>query len=193
MKISLEYTDADWRKLDLDNNENDWQKAICMLEARIRERYFAPIDVLLEFDEKQPANKRGFGFAILAIDCLLVETFQSFIEGIESSIGKSKKLFVSFLTSRPRFAAHFDEKLAEKFYKEYRSGILHQGEIQGDGLVWSVGSLVMKIGNRLVINRTAFHQAIKDEFYDYLDKLRSPREIDLRLKFRAKMETICKR
>jgi hypothetical protein len=167
MKISLEFTDDDWRKLNLDNSENDWQTAINMLEARTRERYFEPISVLLAHDEKQPAYKRSFGFTILAIDCLLAETFQSFIEGIESSTGKSKKVFVRFLTTRPRFAAHFDEKLAEKFYSEYRSGILHQGEIQGDGLVWSVGSMVMKIGNRVIVNRSAFHQAIRDEFYDF--------------------------
>lgn len=202
MKISLEYTDDDWRKLNLDNDENDWQTAIHMLESRIKERYFQPVDVLLEYDEKQPAYKRSFGFTILAIDCLLVEMLQSFIEGSESSEGKSKGVFVRFLTTRPRFKTHFvnddlaeaeKEDLAKKFYAEYRSGILHQGEIQGDGLVWSVGSMVMNIGNRVVINRTAFHIALKDEFYDYLDQLRSPQEIDLRGKFRKKMESICKR
>jgi len=194
MKISLGYTDDDWRKLDLDNNENDWQTAVQMLESRIKERYFDPVDVLLEFDEKQPAHKRSFGFTILAIDCLLAEMFESFIEGHESSEGKSKEVFVRFLTTRPRFKTHFaDENLAKKFYSEYRSGILHQGEIQGDGLIWSVGSMVMNIRNRIVVNRTAFHKAIKDEFSDYLDQLRSPQETDLRSKFKLKMESICKR
>jgi hypothetical protein len=165
-----------------------------MLESRIKERYFEPVDVLLEFDEQQPAYKRSFGFTILAIDCLLAETFQSFIEGIESSEGKSKQIFVRFLTTRPRFKTHFiDENLAKKFYSEYRSGILHQGEIQGDGLVWSIGSMVMNNGKRVIVNRTAFHKAIKDEFDDYLDQLRSPKETDLRSKFRTKMESICKR
>ena len=194
MKISLEYTDDNWSNLDLDNNEDDWQTAVRMLEARIKERYFDPVDALLELDEKQPAYRRSFGFTILAIDCLLVEMFQSFIEGSESSRGISGEVFVRFLTTRPRFKTHFtNEKLAKKFYSEYRSGILHQGEIQGDGLVWSVGKMVMNIGTRIVVNRTAFHKAIKDEFSDYLDQLRSPEETDLRLKFRTKMNSICKR
>ncbi len=193
MKIALKYSDTDWWKLHLDSNENDWQTAVDMLESRIKERYFKPADVLLEFNEKQPFDECSFGFAILAIDCLLVETFESFIEGIESSDGKSKQVFVRFLTTRPRFQAHFDETLAKKFYSEYRSGILHQGEVQGDGLVWSVGSLVMRLGNRVIINRSAFHKALKDEFDDYLEQLRSPKETDLRNRFKTKMESICKR
>lgn len=193
MKISLEYTDDDWRNLDLDNHESDWQKGVNMLEARIRERYFEPVNVLLEFEEKKPVHERSFGFTILAIDCLLVETFQSFIEGIGNSERNSKKVFVKFLTTCPRFTAYFDDELAANFYSEYRSGILHQGEIQGGGLVWSVGSMVMKNGNRVIVNRTAFHEAVKAEFYDYIEKLRSPSENDLRNKFRLKMDCICNR
>jgi hypothetical protein len=202
MHISPKYTVDDWNNLDLDNNESDWQKAIDMLNDRIRGRYFTPIELLLNADNEKPIGERSFGFAILALDCLLVETFQSFIGGTESSKGKSKEIFVRFLTTRPRFRIHFvkenlsdeeKEKLAKKFYLEYRSGILHQGEIQGDGLVWSVGSLIMQLGNRVVINRTAFHTALKDEFDDYLAQLRSPQETELRENFRKKMDSVCRR
>lgn len=194
MKISLKYTDDDWHKLDLDKNEKDWETAIHILESRINERYFNPVDVLLKSEKTLPFDKRSFGFSILAIDCLLVEMLQSFIEGRESSEGKSKKVFVRFLTTRPKFKEHFkDENLANKFYSEYRSGILHQGEVQGDGLLWSIGEIVMNIENRIVVNRTSFHEAIKDEFSDYLNKLRSPTETNLRKNFRKKMSSICNR
>lgn len=202
MHISPKYTVDDWNSLNLNNNESDWQKAIDMLNDRIRGRYFTPIELLLNADDEKPIGERSFGFAILALDCLLVETFQSFIGGAESSNGKSKEIFVRFLTTRPRFRIHFveenladeeKEKLAKKFYLEYRSGILHQGEIQGDGLVWSVGSLIMQLGNRIVINRTAFHTALKDEFDDYLAQLRSPQETKLRANFRKKMDSVCRR
>lgn len=193
MHISPKYTVYDWQQLNLDQDENDWQKAVEILNDRIRGRYFSPIELLINADDEKSIGERSFGFAILALDCLLVETFQSFIHGAESSEGKSKQVFVQFLTTRPRFKAHFDKALAEKFYSEYRSGILHQGEIQGDGLVWSVGSLIMQLSNRIVINRTAFHNALKDEFSDYLDQLRSPQERELRANFRRKMDSICTR
>lgn len=193
MYISPKYTVYDWQQLHLDRDENDWQKAVEILNDRIRGRYFSPIELLISADDEKSISERSFGFAILALDCLLVETFQSFIDGAESSEGKSKQVFVQFLTTRSRFKAHFDKALAEKFYSEYRSGILHQGEIQGDGLVWSIGSLVMQLSNRIVINRTAFHNALKDEFNDYLAQLRSPQEIELRANFRKKMNGICNR
>ncbi len=193
MRISPKYTVSDWQQLNLDQDENDWQKAVEILNDRIRGRYFSPIEMLISADDEKFIGERSFGFAILALDCLLVETFQSFIDGAESSEGKSKQVFVQFLTTRPKFKAHFDKTLAEKFYSEYRSGILHQGEIQGDGLVWSVGSLVMQLNNRIAINRTAFHNALKDEFDDYLAQLRSPQETELRANFRKKMDGICKR
>lgn len=164
-----------------------------MLNDRIQGRYFSPIEMLIRADDEKLISERSFGFAILALDCLLVETFQSFIDGADSSKRASKQVFVKFLTTRPKFKAHFDKTLAEKFYSEYRSGILHQGEIQGDGLVWSVGSLVMQLGNRIAINRTVFHCALKDEFDDYLAHLRSPQETELRANFTKKMDSICRR
>lgn len=192
MKISPKYTANDWNSLDF-TDEQDWQKAVDILCDRIQERYFSPIDILISIDNEKSVIERSFGFAILALDCLLVETFQSFIDGVESSEGRSRQIFVKFLTTRSRFKTHFDETLAEKFYSEYRSGILHQGEIQGDGLLWSIGSLVMQLGNQISINRTAFHNALKDEFQDYIDQLRSPAETELRKNFKKKMDSICKR
>jgi len=201
MRISLQYTDEDWRRLNF-SDEGAWQKAVDMLEARITERYFAPVDLLIQAEQDLPFGQRRFGFAIMAIDCLLVEMFESFIEGVETSDGQSKQLFVRFLTTRPRFREYFSDTLAKRFYSEFRSGIFHQGEVQGDGLVWSVGSLVMELNGRMIVNRTAFHQALKDEFSDYLTALREPSQasfelpfpkIDLRENFRSKMNAICNR
>ena len=201
MRISLQYTDEDWRKLNFDD-ESSWQKAIDMLEARISERYFSPVDLLIKAEQNLHFSQRKFGFAIVAIDCLLVETFESFIEGIENSDGQSRKLFVRFLTTRPRFEKYFSKEAARRFYTQFRSGILHQGEVQGNGLVWSVGSLAMDVDGRMVINRTAFHQALKEEFNDYIFALRNPDkaifklpspEINLRENLRKKMNAICNR
>ncbi len=76
---------------------------------------------------------RRFGFTILAVDCLVIETLEAFIEGLEDTEGKSRATFCKFLRSRPLFAAEFTtEDLAEQFYYQFRCGILHQAEVGGD-------------------------------------------------------------
>jgi hypothetical protein len=77
-------------------------------------------------ERQKPAVKRRFGFAILAIDCLLIETLAAFVEGLETTDGKSKATFCTFLTTRPKFKATFTFDIAKQFYEEFRCGILHQ-------------------------------------------------------------------
>src|SRR5258708_33543390 len=64
-----------------------WDKAVDILAARIRDRYIGTVDCLIATEENKPASKRRFGFAVLAIDCLLIETLSAFIE--EASLGKT--------------------------------------------------------------------------------------------------------
>lgn len=100
------------------------------LHGRISERFIEPIDFLIETDEAKLPTERRFGFAILALDCLLVETLGAFIDGLEDTRGKSEPTFCRFLMKRPRFASVFtSETLAKQFYIEFRCGILHQAEV----------------------------------------------------------------
>lgn len=183
-----------WRKLKLDDPAHgDWSTAIEILDARIRGRYIDPADELLATDQKiLPAVNRRFGFTVLAIDCLMIETLQSFIEGWKSSHGKSTESFRRFLTTRKRFKKFFTKKRAERFYSEFRCGILHQAEIQGNSFVWSVGDLLEIDGKKMTVNRTKFHKSLKDEFVDYLDELRDSVSVVPRKNFRKKMDHICR-
>lgn len=88
-----------------------------ILEGRIHERYIEPIDHLISMEETQPAIQRGFGFTVLAVDCLLIETLGAFIDGLEDTEGRSKATFCKFLTTRPLFAGEFTQNFAERFYK----------------------------------------------------------------------------
>lgn len=63
---------------------------------------------------------------------------------------------------------------AERFYEEFRCGILHQAEIGGDTKVWSVGALLQDKGRRIIVNRNKFHNLLKAEFQGYLAELREP-------------------
>jgi hypothetical protein len=181
-----------WQGLKLDDPDNpDWAKAIGILAARLHDRYIEPVDFLIASEDNKPPYERRFGFTVLAIDCLLVETLGAFIEGLEDTDGISKKTFCTFLRTRKQFATEFmTDDLAAKFYEQFRCGILHQAESGGDSKVWSVGPLLRVEGNGLTVNRNKFHSYVKVEFQSYLSELRDPQNITLRGNFRKKMNFI---
>jgi hypothetical protein len=180
-----------WHTLRLDDPANpDWAEAIRILEARIYERFIDPIDQLIMVEEARPVIERRFGFAVLAVDCLLVETLGAFLKGLPDTIGKSEATFCEFLTTRPLFKDEFTLERAKRFYKEFRCGILHQAEIGGDSRVWSVGPTLQDDGSRIIVNRNKFHESIKIEFQTYLAELRNPANVELRANFRTKMNFI---
>ena len=191
MQIAPGIQATEWQALKLDDSASaDWSKAIQILEARINERYIEPVDHLIAEEESRPAIERRYGFTVLAVDCLLIETLGAFIDGLEDTDGKSKATFCKFLTTRSLFATDFTEDLAKRFYKEFRCGILHQAEIAGNNLVWSVGSIIQDYGGKLIVNRNKLHERLKEEFQNYLAELRNPSNADLRINFKSKMDFI---
>ncbi|AGA90551.1 hypothetical protein Thimo_1780 [Thioflavicoccus mobilis 8321] len=203
MYIAPGFKHSDWKRLHLDDpNGPDWDTAISILKSRIRSRYIDPVDMLIDCDESKPYESRTFGFTILAIDSLLIETLQAFKDGRKATNkGDGKCAFLRFLTTSPSMKPIFehDVELAEKFYTDYRCGILHQGEIQNNSLVWSIGADAAFFKEddenperkQIVVNRTQFHKNIKSDFAHYLLELRDSVNRDLRRNFRRKMDYIC--
>ena len=75
MQIAPGVRDSDWIALNLDDPKSpDWARAIDILEGRICERFVVPVDFLIAAEEPRLPTERKFGFAVLAVDCLLVET-----------------------------------------------------------------------------------------------------------------------
>jgi hypothetical protein len=181
-----------WQGLKLDEpNSPDWARAIGILAARIHDRYIEPVDFLIASEEKKSPSDRRFGFTVLAVDCLLVETLGAFIEGLEDTDGISKKTFCTFLRTRKQFATEFtSDDLAKKFYEQFRCGILHQAEIGGDSRVWSIGPLLRVEGDAITVNRNKFHDCLKAEFQSYLSELHDSKNSTLRNNFRKKMNFI---
>lgn len=192
MQIAPGVRDSDGIALNLaDPKSPDWARAIDILEGRICERFVEPVDFLIASEEPRLATERKFGFAVLAVDCLLVETLGAFIEGMEDTKGKSEETLCKFLTTRPKFSADFKTNdLAKKFYIEFRCGILHQAEVGGDSVIWSVGPLLTVVDGKIIVNRTKFHVHLKEEFQGYLAELRDPKNVILRENFRKKMDFI---
>lgn len=184
MWISPNYSDQDWRILDF-SKETDWQKAIEIFADRIHGRFLKPIS-MFEKDYDYA------GFAVLALDCLLIETLQQFRMGkAKTPSGKVEENFISFLTETS-FREFFNQDTAKMFYQQFRNGILHQAEVKGTSRIRRTGDLVTLTldGNGLIINRKLFHKQLVQEFTDYMDKLRNPANRQLRVNFKKKMDYI---
>lgn len=185
MKISPTYSIADWKKLDF-SAEGDWPTAVAIFEDRIRGRFLDMVDKI----EDRPFA----GFAVLALDCLLIETLQQFYEGTsETPYKKGEEYFVNFLT-RTAFNEHFDKEQAQLFYDHIRCGILHQAETKEGSLIHLNGPLVILTSNpkSIVINRKKFHKKLLEVFERYLSQLKDPSNGELRDNFKRKMNYICR-
>lgn len=178
-----------WKGLDLDTADG-WPRAIEIFERRIRGRFIDAVDLLIADDDRRSPADRRWGFAVLAIDSLLVETLEAFRQGLTDTRGKSKDLAVAFLSRRPAFSGSFTEALATRFYYEFRCGVAHNAQVFGTGRVWSIGPLLALDGSRITVNRTAFHQAVVTELGAYVDSLRNGGDATLRQHFRTKMNFI---
>lgn len=182
MEIAPNFTDADWKALDL-TKEPDWFRAIEAFRLRIEERFLKPVRAILSFSRS--------GFAILALDCLLVETLQQAIEGVQSTPrGAAAPYFKAFL-NRPAFRGAFDDTSAELFRDAIRNGILHQAEVKGSSLVRRDGPVVRVTpgGDGVIVNPVLFHCCLEGAFQDYIEELKQPGS-PLRKTLRQKMEFI---
>src|SRR6266511_5573892 len=84
-EIATGVKNTDWQKLrlTLTSSKEDWEAGVTMFEKRVR-RFLEPVRVLMMASEIEVRIYAGF--AIMALDCLLVETLQSF------RIGRSNPL-----------------------------------------------------------------------------------------------------
>lgn len=198
LEIAPGYTVGDWKNLTLDPDKPasaDWQKALEIFDARIRCRFLDPVDRLIEFDECQ--SRQTFGFAILAIDFLVIETLQGFRDGVLDHNRQSKKLFTRFLTQWDAFTKCLPQndnpqECAGQVYRDYRCALHHSGSTKGAFRVRVSGPMFhFKNDQEVKINRTCLHKKLKCEFKAYLDDLRRLDKNDLRRNFLNKMNAIC--
>jgi hypothetical protein len=163
MEIAKGIQADDYLNLDLsDYTSGNWNTAFEIMSKRLNERFIEPADKLIELEDEVSPKDKKYGFAILALDCLLCETIQAFYIGIGDSTGQSKALFKEFLELRVEFKDYFKtEQERENFYKNFRCGILHQAQTSKDTKVWSVGSLISESGKFIIVNRQEFHKKVK--------------------------------
>src|SRR5690554_3867198 len=79
MRIAGKLTIKQWKELEQTlNNREDvcWEYAFRFFEERIETRYLEPIEAILNI-----GNNKGEGFAVVNLQCSLIETIESFING----------------------------------------------------------------------------------------------------------------
>jgi len=197
-KISSSDKNDTWSKLNLtDNNSTDWDKAIQIFQDRFETRFFNPIKMLAEHADQK--IKFYSGFAILAIDCLLIETFNQFYHGIYTSEQKfipNCKTFKDFFQRSEHFRNDFDtEEKIIIFYQHIRCGLLHQAETKEHTIInLKKSQLISLITNNgitsMELNRDEFHKRVLNYFHDYILRLKDKKETVLRKHFLKKMDLI---
>lgn len=196
-EIAPGYRVKQWRSLslsDADGSTADWSKALEIFTARIRTRFIEPAQLLIDAESSDGRGKHGF--AVLAIDFLLIETLEGFKSGKTSHIGQSKALFKAFLTAWPAFTACLTpamnaDDLAVNVYEQGRCALHHTGSTDGMIVRRSGKMIVFHSDGRIEINRTLLHGELTKAFDGYIADLRAGPNADLRRKFKAKMNHIC--
>lgn len=186
--ISPKYKKKDYLELNLaiESDSVQWKKAVEMFSDRINGRFFKQIDLLL-------TDIKNNSFAIMALNCLLVETLSQFKEGIAGTDGNNKKAYTQFL--QKEFFTEFDSvSKAELFYSNIRCGILHSAQTKGKTRLSDQESYVIDLKNGVLsVSVLSFSKLLKEYFEQYKEKLKDSIQYDLRKNFIAKMKYVCRK
>jgi hypothetical protein len=179
--ISPKYRLSDWKNLEF-KKEDDWLKAIEIVEDRIRGRFVTWIDRI--------ASEQFSGFVVIALDCLLLETLNGFMTGKKSAGDCS--VYKEFLSIHKHFK--LDKDIALSFCTNVRNGLIHDTVTKRKWLIEKTkphGKIVEKdTEGNFVLNRSLFHAALKSEFEDWLSDLRTG-NTKARDNLRKRMNQVC--
>ena len=179
---------------------------------RFKERFFSTIHYLsIDFSNQGKTIEKieKNGFAIMALNCLLIDTFYQFKYGLKSSeelnpitndkgVGRHYKTFL-----RDTFPELFlqqppvgNKDLADLFYTDIRCGILHSAQTKGCSMLACEGGKITQyiyknneVGIRVDVKQ--FSKRLEDYFFrEYLALLRNG-DITIRKAFIKKMRYVC--
>jgi hypothetical protein len=162
------------------------------LSERHTERFFGPIGCL----KKAPGGTSGYGFAIMALCSLLIETLECYRQGLPSSSNNdmgplktssahaaappeykldtltfpnSGEIFKSFFT-RSQHQAFFPGVDGEIFFRNIRCGLLHQAQTKDGWRIVRTGKFWDPDPSKQ-INREEFSERLESCFNAYLGEL----------------------
>ncbi|MFO7905614.1 MAG: hypothetical protein R6U98_23335 [Pirellulaceae bacterium] len=167
---------------------------VAIFKDRLDGRFLEPIE-LIERDEK---IGEFAGFAIMALDCLLIETLNQFYQGCDETPDNHKRQFWKFFRASEHFKPNFTRRISDTFYSHVRCGLLHQAQTKNGTLIRVDQDVMVKpapggLVNGIIVDRIRFHGALKKETSSYIHKLRTGGVSNgqLRQNFVKKMQFIC--
>ena len=163
-------------------------RLVCFLRERYSERFFEPMHLL----RSASGNEQGFGFTLMAVCCLLIETLQCYKEGLPSSHKrelitlksypgvpveyqitdddltiKGQEVFRRFFSDNQRF---FPCVNGITFYHSIRNGLLHQAQTRNG---WTINIRRSKLWDEenQSIDRDLLSCQLESCFSEYLSGL----------------------
>ena len=185
--LSPKYQKSDYSELNLSitSPEEDWKKAIEIFTDRMDGRFLNQIRALL-------SDVSANGFAIMALDCLLIETFLQFEIGKSQTPQFNSEQYSAFLM-RAFPSAFKNINAAKRFYIDIRCGILHSAQTNGHSRLTSDESYIIYYdGDLLSVSVTKFSLLLVSYFEAYKSKLMDSNETNLRNNFLKKMASVCR-
>jgi hypothetical protein len=183
------YLAANWTASEVRSclRRKDKDGLIRFLRERHQERFFQPIRHL----KVAPENIQGYGFAVMALCALLVETIQSYRDGLPTTYSRElgrlrnrsrvptayripqtpqvngKKTFQRFFRA---YQKNFGGLSGAHFYRNIRNGLLHQGQTKAGWTLWKRGSRVWDAKQKKIF-RDDFAESLETSFEIYLAAL----------------------
>jgi len=140
-------------------NWNDKEELIEAFKDRVEGFYLNPARALNE-------HKYPFGSGVL---CVITIDFLARIENNSESVEKRIKKWLT-----ENISEYFDETLAQRFYKEFRNGLIHEGRIKNCGqFSYDFDELVHQENGIMIVNPNLLLEKIVDSFESYITKVRT--------------------
>jgi hypothetical protein len=169
-------------------NKGDSTSLVKFLRKRYEERFLNPLRTLMS----APDHRLGYGFSIMALCSLLIESLQSYRDGLpttyQGEYGKlahfnppaafevptqerknGKQAFQDFF-SLPQHKALFPDVDGGIFHDAIRNGLLHQAQTKS-GWTIRTGQSRLWDAHKKIVDRNKFTDALTRAFNQYLEEL----------------------
>lgn len=196
--IADNYKLRDYLKITLTmhSSELEWEKAINIFIDRIQGRYFDAINKLSNNGDRELLQK--YGFSIMCIQCLLIDTLVKFRygptlskRGTLSYNYENQNHFTKFL--KEVFPRDFNNEMALNFYRDIRCGIMHFGTTKRESrLTCDSSRLITEIEEKNIsVDIKVLEERLEQYFRQYIEEIRSGNQTKLRENFIIAMNYIC--
>ena len=201
--------------LEMNSSKVTWERAINIFINRIKGRYFNAIDKLSGNEKLEDMFENGF--AIMCLECLLIDTLVKFRYGPNRIQGTNQyqtslvydkyknssfRKLIYYKDNKDRFVRFLREfficdpnnkEIAEKFYYDIRCSIVHFGSTENTSrLTCESDKLITVLENGdISADIRILNRMLKDYFDRYVKELRDSKQCELRKNFLLTMDYLC--